>query len=57
MTEDQRRLLFLCREQFLNWATDPDRQTVSLDQKLNRIMLGLADMCVAMAGGYKDDAS
>lgn len=39
----------------ISWATASREHTVTVDEKLDRLMLALASLAVALAGGYRKD--
>ncbi len=53
--ESREQLLWFVHDEFMNWLTDARENTVTDSQKLDRIMLGLADLAKALAGGYRDN--
>ena len=42
-------LLKLTHRNLMDWLTKSRDETVSLDQKINVLMLSVADLCVALA--------
>ncbi len=46
-------MLWLVHDDFMDWLGEAREKTISVDQKLDRIMLGLATLAKALAGGYR----
>ena len=53
--EGREKLLWFVHDNFMSWLTDARERTVSDSEKLDRIMLGLADLAMALAGGYREN--
>jgi hypothetical protein len=53
--ESREKLLWLVHDNFMAWLTQQREETISLDQKIDRLMLGLADLAKALAGGYREN--
>jgi hypothetical protein len=39
----------------MSWLTDARERTVTVDEKLDRLMLAISHLAVALAGGYRKD--
>lgn len=52
--ESREALLWMVYDDFMSWLTDARERTVTDGEKLDRIMLGLASLAKAMAGGYRE---
>ena len=52
--ESREELLWNVHDTFMEWLTDSRERTVPDSEKLDRIMLGLASLAKALAGGYRE---
>ena len=50
-------LLWSVHDDFMMWLREATERPISTDQKLDRIMLGLASLAKALAGGYRAGGS
>lgn len=46
-------LLWLVHDDCMSWITDGRERTVSIDQRLDRLTMAIADLAKALAGGYR----
>lgn len=53
--ENKEEMLWFVHDEFMDWLRDSRETTVPLDEKINRLMLGLADLAKALAGGYREN--
>ena len=52
--ESREEMLWQVHDDFMGWLTEAREQTIPDSQKLDRIMLGLAELAKALAGGYRE---
>jgi hypothetical protein len=52
--QSREKLLWDVHDDFMAWLRDAEQNTVTDHNKLDRIMLGLASLAKALAGGYRD---
>lgn len=52
--ESREELLWMVHDDFMAWLTESRERTIPDSEKLNRIMLGLASLAKALAGGYRE---
>ena len=52
--ESKEKLLWMVHDDFMDWLTFSQQRTVSVDEKLDHIILGLASLAKALAGGYRN---
>lgn len=48
-------LLWMVHDECMEWLTDTRERTVSLDTRLDRLTMAIADLAKALAGGYRKD--
>jgi hypothetical protein len=53
--ESREELLWTVHDDCMAWLTDAQERTVPDSRKLDRLMLGLASLAKALAGGYRED--
>lgn len=53
--ESRERMLWDVHDDCMAWLTDSRERTVPDSEKLDRLMLGLASLAKALAGGYRDN--
>lgn len=52
--QDLERMLWFVHDDCMEWLTDSRERTVTDSEKLDRLMLGLASLAKALAGGYRE---
>lgn len=52
--ESRENMLWFVHDEFMSWLIDHRERSVSDSEKLDRIILGLADLAKALAGGYRE---
>jgi len=55
--ESREELLWSVHDDFIAWLTDARERTVTDGEKLDRLMLGLASLAKALAGGYRENGT